>query len=226
MAFTLDSVVPWGRNINEYIEMFNFTEDDLKKKIAGFGDGPASFNYEATLKGYDVTSFDPIYQFSKAELENRIFEVRDIIMKQMAENQENFIWTSIKNLEGLELLRMSAMKLFLQDYENGLKENRYIFHELPSNLPYDDNTFDIGISSHFLLMYTDLGYQFHIDAITEMLRVCKEVRIFPLVNLDAKKSKMINDVISYFKKQYDVNIAETKYEFQKNANRLLVINKY
>ena len=91
MAFTLNSVVPWGRNISEYMEMFNFTENDLKKKIAGFGDGPASFNCEATLKGCSVTSFDPIYQFSKLDLKKRIFEVRDIIMKQMADNKDNFI---------------------------------------------------------------------------------------------------------------------------------------
>lgn len=225
LAFTLNSVVPWGRNISEYMEMFNFTENDLKKKIAGFGDGPASFNCEATLKGCSVTSFDPIYQFSKLDLKKRIFEVRDIIMKQMADNKDNFIWTSIKSLEELESTRMSAMNIFLEDYEKGLEEKRYIFHELPDKLPYDDNYFDIGISSHFLLMYTDLGYQFHIDAITEMLRICSEVRIFPLVDLDAKNSDMIKDVISYFSSLYDVNIAETKYEFQKSANKLLIIKK-
>jgi len=58
MAFLLDKVVPWGRTRNEYITMFSLTETDLNKKIAGFGDGPASFNYEATIAGNDVTSFD------------------------------------------------------------------------------------------------------------------------------------------------------------------------
>lgn len=58
MAFKLDSVVPWGRNIDEYREMFLLSEMDMKKKIAGFGDGPASFNCQATELGYDVTSFD------------------------------------------------------------------------------------------------------------------------------------------------------------------------
>lgn len=46
----------------------------MSKKIAGFGDGPASFNCEANRLGYPVTSFDPIYQFSKAALEQRIEE--------------------------------------------------------------------------------------------------------------------------------------------------------
>lgn len=43
MAFQLNSVVPWGRNIDEYREMFLLSDDDMKMNIAGFGDGPASF---------------------------------------------------------------------------------------------------------------------------------------------------------------------------------------
>ena len=54
MAFCLDSVVPWGRNLNEYRLMFQLTDDDMKKRIAGFGDGPASFNFEATKQGYNI----------------------------------------------------------------------------------------------------------------------------------------------------------------------------
>ena len=49
MALKLDSIVPWGRNIDEYTEMFLLSDEDLKKRIAGFGDGPASFNYQATI---------------------------------------------------------------------------------------------------------------------------------------------------------------------------------
>lgn len=225
MAFKLDSVVPWGRNLNEYTLMFKLSEEDLSKKIAGFGDGPASFNYEAKQKGYSVTSFDPIYQFSKSELQKRIEEVRVTVMQQMKENMDNYNWINIKNLDELENLRMSAMRLFLSDYECGKSENRYICHTLPEKLPYEDNTFDIGLSSHFLLMYTALGYNFHIQAMTEMMRVCKEIRIFPIVDLDANKTNLTTDVIDYFKSRYDVKICHTHYEFQKGDNKLLIIRK-
>lgn len=33
MAFKLDSVVPWGRNLNEYTMMFKLGEEDLSKKL-------------------------------------------------------------------------------------------------------------------------------------------------------------------------------------------------
>ncbi|WP_294413979.1 SAM-dependent methyltransferase [uncultured Ruminococcus sp.] len=225
MALKLDSIVPWGRNIDEYTEMFLLSDEDLKKRIAGFGDGPASFNYQATMRGYNVTSFDPIYCFSKSQLEARINEVRTVIMKQMSENKENYIWNKIKSLEELESIRMASMMLFLQDYEKGLIEKRYVFHELPDRIDYPDDSFEIGLSSHFLLMYTSLGYDFHIAAISEMLRLCKQVRIFPLCDLDSNASEMIERVIDYFSKKYNVVIRCTDYEFQKDANKLLIINK-
>lgn len=225
MAFMLKDVVPWGRNFKEYVNMFNLTENDLKKKIAGFGDGPASFNYEATRKGCDVISFDPVYQFSKEEISRRIEEVRIVVMRQMKENMNNYIWKNIKNLDELENTRMSAMRLFLSDYECGKSENRYIFHALPEKLPYNENAFDIGLSSHFLLMYTSLGYDFHINAISEMLRVCREIRIFPIVDLDANKTSLISDVLDYFKNNYTTEIVKTSYEFQKGENKLLIIKK-
>lgn len=138
---------------------------------------------------------------------------------------DNYVWTNIRSLEELENIRMSAMNLFLSDYECGKSENRYICHTLPEKLPYDDNYFDIGLSSHFLLMYTSLGYDFHILAMTEMLRVCREIRVFPIVDLDAVKTDMINDVINYFKNRYYVEITETNYQFQKGDNKLLIIRK-
>ncbi len=127
--------------MDEYREMFLLDEEDMKKKIAGFGDGPACFNAEATRIGTDVTSYDPIYQFSREQIEKRIEEVRDVA------------------------------------------------------------------------------------AMEEMLRACKEIRIFPIVDLDANDSDMIMDVIEHYKGKYDVRIVETGYEFQKHANRLLIIKR-
>lgn len=223
MAFQLNEVVPLGRNIKEYQKMFCLEEQDMTKKLAGFGDGPASFNYEATCQGCSVTSFDPIYQFSKEDLQKRIETVRNTVMDQMRKNKDNYVWTNIKSIDELEKIRMSAMGVFLEDYEKGREEGRYVYHELPETLPYGNQTFDIGLSSHFLLMYTALGYEFHIQAMEEMLRVCKEIRIFPIVDLDAHNTKLANDVIHYFEKEHEVEIVHTQYEFQKGDNKLLII---
>jgi NADH:ubiquinone oxidoreductase subunit F (NADH-binding) len=73
-------------------------------------------------------------------------------------------------------------------------------------------------------MYTALGYDFQISSITEMLRVCKQIRIFPLCDLDSNASEIIDKVIAHFRNEYEVDIKSTNYEFQKGANKLLIIS--
>lgn len=226
MAFLLEKVVPWGRRLAEYQQMFDLTELELKSKtIASFGDGPASFNAEVTAIGGSVLSLDPIYQFSREELQNRCDETRDIVMEQMRKNQENYRWDRIKSLEELEQLRMSAIRLFLSDFEQGLDEQRYQPYQLPERLACEDHSFDLGLSSHFLFLYPSLGLDFHLQALAEMLRVCKEIRIFPLVNLDGQETELTGQVIKHFEKQYQVGIRKVDYEFQKGADCMMVIKQ-
>lgn len=225
MAFQLSSVVPWGRTLEEYKAMFNLSEKELNKTIASFGDGPASFNSEMTKLRNNVTSFDPIYQFGKEQILNRIEETKDIVMKQTRENKDNFVWTTIKDLDELEKMRMGAMYNFIEDFEKGKVENRYIPHELPNKTNFLDKHFDIGLSSHFLLLYPDLGLDFHIKAINEMLRICKEVRIFPILDLDAKESSVLKSIVDNYSKSYDVKIEKTDYMFQKDGDKMLLIRE-
>lgn len=225
MAFQLSGVVPWGRTLQEYQQMFQLEERDLKQPIAGFGDGPASFNCEVTQRGGSVTSFDPIYQFSEAQLRARIHQVCGTVMEQMARNLDRYVWTSIRTLEELKALRMSAMERFLADYEGGRAQGRYVCHSLPDRLPLADDSFALGLSSHFLLLYTDLGYEFHIQALSEMLRVCRQVRIFPIVDLNGNRSQLAEQVMVHFRRDYQVTLQQTKYEFQRGGNQLLIIRK-
>lgn len=213
MAFKLSKVVPWGRRFHEYVEMFCLSEIDLSKKIIGFGDGPASFNYEATQQGYNVISLDIVYQFTKEQISKRVEETRDVVLQQTKENAENYNWTAIKDIKELENLRMGAMSLFLKDYDIGKQEKRYIYHKLPERTQFENNTFDIGLSSHFLLMYTSLGLDFHMKAIDEMLRICKEVRITPIVDLDGNPSELAKQIIRHYEKTYKTTIEVTFYKF-------------
>ncbi|HEX3021824.1 MAG TPA: SAM-dependent methyltransferase [Lachnospiraceae bacterium] len=225
MAFQLDKVVPWGRNFNEYKSMFSLTEEDLGGRIVGFGDGPASFNYELSMKGGRIISLDPIYQFDTEQIRRQISSTKDIVIQQTRENKENYIWTSIRSLEELECIRMEAMNRFLDDYEKGRYEGRYISHELPARTEYSDDYFDIGLSSHFLFLYKELGTEFHKQAISEMIRICKEVRIFPIVDLDGNISDVTKEVIEYFNKSYTVDTIIVDYQFQKKGNQMLRIRK-
>jgi hypothetical protein len=225
MAFELKNVVPWGRNLEEYTKIFKLTDSDLNNRIISFGDGPASFNSEMTQLEKKVVSLDPIYQFSKAKLKQRIDETKETVMEQMRTNQEKFVWKNIKNVEELEEIRMGAMSNFIDDFELGKEQQRYVYHQLPNSTKYDTLEFDLGLSSHFLILYSQLGLDFHIQSITEMLRISKEIRIFPILNLNASKSEVLEDIITHFNSDFDVSIKSSDYEFQKDGNQMLVIKR-
>ena len=225
MAFELKNTVPWGRNLEEYSKIFNLTEEDFQSRIISFGDGPASFNSEVTTLNGSVVSIDPIYQFSAAELEQRIAETAEIVLEQTRANQANFVWKNIRNVDHLAQIRLSSMANFIADFETGKTQGRYQYHELPNKTTFADLTFDLGLSSHFLILYSRLGADFHIQSITEMLRICKEIRIFPLLNLDAKKSEVLESIIAHFKPDFEVEIKAVDYEFQKGGNEMLVIRR-
>ncbi len=221
----LENVVPWGRNLQEYKDMFELSSEDLKLKILGCGDGPSSFNYEVSKINSNVISIDPIYQFTKDEIQKRIDETSLIVSEQIKENKNNFVWKNIKCVDELIDIRLKAMSNFIKDFDNGKKENRYIHNELPI-LSFPDNSFDLVLCSHFLFLYSEhINLQFHIDSILEMCRVSKnEVRIFPLIDLKNNKSEHLDYILDILKdKGFKTQIVKTKYEFQKLGNELLII---
>ncbi len=91
----LENIVPWGRNLEEYQKMFLLSASNLKSKILGCGDGPSSFNQELNIKGIKHISVDPIYQFSKKEIQQRIEDTSIIVSEQLRLNKADFIWHDI-----------------------------------------------------------------------------------------------------------------------------------
>ena len=224
MAFSLDEIVPWGRSFDEYAGMFGLSEADLCGRILGCGDGPASFNAEATRRGYKVVSCDPIYQFSAAQIERRVHETRDTIVESVRPYVGNYNWDTFGSPEGLGQARLAAMRTFLADYERGKREGRYVNARLPA-LPFADKAFDLALCSHLLFLYSDhLSLAFHREAIAELCRVAREVRIFPLLDLGSEESAHLNPVLSGLQAcGCGTRLVRVDYEFQKSANTFLCV---
>ncbi|TET87395.1 MAG: SAM-dependent methyltransferase [Sulfurovum sp.] len=222
----LENIVPWGRNLAEYKAMFLLNKDDLNAKILGCGDGPSSFNTEVDLEQGSVISIDPLYAFSKQEIMQRIDDVSDEVMEQVKKHQDDFVWKNIPDPDTLYQLRIEAMMEFLMDYNEGKEEGRYIAEVLPK-LSFEDNQFDLALSSHFLFLYSEhLDEEFHIKSILEMLRVAKEVRVFPLIDLKGEKSVHTEGVIKELTELgYNTSIIKTEYGFQKGGDEMLKITK-
>lgn len=222
MSFKLDNVVPWGRSFDEYVRMFDLTKDELTLSILSCGDGPASFNSVMKRHGNTVISCDPIYQLTAQELQMRITKTYDKVIEQTHKNQDNFVWDVIKSPKELSKVRMDAMREFLVDYEKGKQEGRYLAESLPS-LPFGTKEFDLALCSHFLFLYTEqLSLEFHTASVLEMCRVAREVRIFPLIDLDLNRSDYVPIVSSELSEAgFTVEIRKVPYEFQRGGNEML-----
>ena len=223
MAFTLDQIVPWGRTFDEYRRMFSLSDADLSRRILGCGDGPASFNAEATARGASVVSVDPIYAFGNAELAKRFEEVRAEVLRQAELNRGEFVWDYFKTVEALGAERGRAMAGFLADFEVGKRMARYVVGELP-RLPLADDACDVALVSHLLFLYSrQLDLDFHRRAIIELLRVAREVRVFPLLQLGATPSPHVEPLVAEFGRSHRVEIVPVDYEFQRGGNQMLRI---
>ncbi|MGB5136416.1 MAG: SAM-dependent methyltransferase [Prochlorococcaceae cyanobacterium] len=224
--FTLDQIVPWGRSFEEYTAMFSLTGSDMAGRILGCGDGPASFNAEATRRGAKVVSCDPLYRFSKADIEARIAATYAQVIDQTRQNQHDFIWEAITSPEELGKVRMAAMQAFLDDYPAGLVEGRYITSELPT-LPFPDGDFDLALCSHLLFLYSrQLDEDFHHSSLLELCRVAKEVRVFPLLAFGGVISPHLEGSVEMLRAAgHQVSIQRVSYEFQRGACEMLKIQR-
>lgn len=222
--FSLSSVVPWGRSFDEYQRMFALTHADLDGLMLGCADGPASFNAEATRRGHRVVSCDPIYQFDAAQLARRIDETSIEVLAQTRRNRHEFVWTDIPTVEALGDIRLHAMRGFLEDFSAGMTEGRYVDAALPT-LPFADQAFDLALCSHFLFLYTlQFDLAFHRDAVRELCRVARDVRIFPLLALGGEPSPYLAPVAAEFRALgYSVTVERVPYEFQRGGNQMLRI---
>lgn len=226
MVMRLEQVVPFGRSLDEYMKMFNLTSIDLQKTILSVADGPASFNAEGTLLGYKIQSIDPLYIFTAEQIRTRFYEVVDNIINQVRQTPEDWVWSYHASPDTLKQRRESVTELFCKDYEQGKQQGRYTVGELPK-LNYQDSQFELGLCSHFLFLYSDhFNEAFHREAIYEMLRVCQEVRIFPLLTLMGQPSPYLQPVIKELEQQgYTCHIQTAAYELQRGGNQMLRITK-
>lgn len=226
MAMQLDQVVPFGRSLDEYVQMFNLSDRDLQKSILGVGDGPASFNAEGTAKGYRIHSIDPVYIFSAEQIQQRVFAVVDKIIDQIKASPEDWVWAYHRSPDDLKQHRLQVAEQFCADFEQGKRENRYAIGELP-HLNATDGQYDLGLCSHLLFLYSDqLDTDFHLKSIAEMLRVCQEVRIFPLLTLMLHPSPHLQPVLETFRDRgFHCEIQTVRYELQKGGNQMLRIGR-
>ena len=218
----LESIVPWGRSLDEYRAMFALHDADLSLRILGCGDGPASFNAQWSALGGRVVSVDPIYAFSGEQIRQRVQETYTSVVEQTRANAHRFVWHRFADADDLGRARLRAAEMFGADFDRGREEKRYIAASLPE-LPFEDSSFDLGLCSHLLFLYSEqLDLEFHLASMREMLRVCRQVRVFPLLDLQGERCKYLQPVVEALKSDgFEAQVRRVGYEFQRGGNEML-----
>ena len=226
MPFSIDQVIPWGRTLDEYEAMFSLSPQDKAGRILGCADGPASFNAEMTAQGCRVVSADPLYAFASEVIAQRGRETFELVLDQTRRNRQDFVWDRIDSPEALGQLRMEAQQLFLEDFPCGRADGRYIDASLP-DLPFSDGVFDLALCSHFLFLYSQqFDLEFHVLAMQEMLRVAREVRVFPLLQLGGALSPHVQGVVAACRAAgMRAELVSVNYEFMRNGNQMLRVEE-
>ncbi|MFT6509954.1 MAG: SAM-dependent methyltransferase [Parvibaculaceae bacterium] len=219
----LPGIVPWGRRLSEYQAFFDLP-DLAGVRVLDVGGGPSSFRGEAAQTGAHAFALDPLYHEDDASIRDEFLRTRRVMQEGMAHVQHRFVWSHYGDERRVAELRTQALELFLADRQK--HPARYLPGALPM-LPFADQSFDLVTCSHLLFLYGDeLDTHFHIEAVQELARVGREVRIFPLLNLDGRPSSHLFAVIDALRQAgFCAQEVSVPFEFQRGANHMLKITR-
>ncbi|BAZ99098.1 hypothetical protein tca_01039 [Methanothermobacter sp. EMTCatA1] len=214
----MKAVVFIGRGLREYIDMFNLDPLELEgTRILDCAAGVSSFRSEMHDRGFNVTALDPLYRRTPDEIKKMAYES----FRRYTTNHRDFLRDLKVDGRPVEDYRRMVLSRFLDDYKRN--PSWYIAGELP-DLPFEDGEFDLVVSANFLFLYEDLlDYSFHAESVREMLRIGKEVRIFPVYNIHRRKRSVhLKPLMDEFN-DYDMKIRKVKYHEETGCNEMLII---
>lgn len=225
-AFPLPEIVPWGRRLAEYRAFFDLGDLRAYPRILDVGGGPASFAAEAAQLGLRATAVDPLYRLGGDAIRARVAAARPAMERGLEQAAERFDWSFYGSRAALLRMRTEALELFLADYEWGRACGRYRAAALPA-LPFADGAFDLALCSHLLFLYGEaVDEAFHVAALAELARVAHEVRIFPLLDLEGKRSPHLGPAMSALRASgLRVEERPVSFVFQKGGGTMLRVRR-
>ena len=224
----IDRIAFFGRTYAEYLDIFGLDEAVLGQgRILDCPSGASSFALEAARKGYDVTACDILYDRSATELFERGKKDIAHVFEKFDGVSHLYSWDYYRSKQQVMTLRNTALELFAEDFSCCSAEGRYIPAGLP-RLPFPDGMFSLVLSAHFLFLYGDrLDLDFHKACLEELVRVCSgEVRIFPLVGLDAKPYPHMDAILHFLAvKGIRMDIVKVPFEFQRGSDHMMRLSR-
>ena len=223
--FELDGVVPWGRTAAEYEKFFALDGLPGDAAILDCGGGPSSFSSEYARRGYRTVCVDPLFRWPVSTLRERFDATVEPMMTGMRRARDRFVWSYYSSPEHVLTLREQAVEMTLAELSADTRSTAFVSGALPA-LPFIDDAFDLALCSHLLFLYSDeLSLPFHEAAIDELMRVAREVQVFPLLDMAGCESVHLSPLRAALERRYAVDIEQIEFEFQRGGNRRLRVSR-
>jgi uridine kinase len=218
-------VPPWGRNAEEYEMFFALENVPSTARVLDCGGGPASFTAEWSRQGHFVVAADPAYQLSAAQIAADFEPTAVRMLDGMRKAYGRFNWDHYKSPEDVLERRRTALRKFVQDYGSPEKVGCYVASLLP-DLPFAADSFDLVLCAHMLFLYAEeFSLEMHIASLQEMLRVGREVRVFPLLNMQGERSIHLDPCMKELAAMATVEIVPVPFEFRPGDSNMLRLTR-
>lgn len=213
------------RSLAEYLGMFALTDSELRGRILDCPGGAAGFTAEAAALGCDATACDPIYAGAAPDdLAAHAHAETARANAYLRAHPDQYVWTFFAGPEHHRATRNAAALRFAESFR--ACPQRYVAGALP-DLPFAAATFDLALCSHLLFSYADrLDEAFHLAALRELVRVAREVRVFPLVAMGSAAPLDLDDLrCALAADGVDTEVRGVGYEFQRGGREMLVCRR-
>lgn len=127
--------------------MFSVSDADLSGRVLDCPGGGASFTATAGVRGADAVAVDPVYAAPAAEVADRVVAEVERGSTWAQANADRYVWGFYGDLDGHARLRAESARLFSADLL--AHPERYAAAALP-HPPFNDDAFDLVLSSHLL----------------------------------------------------------------------------
>ncbi|MBW7455856.1 methyltransferase domain-containing protein [Paenibacillus sepulcri] len=179
------------RGFEEYVRMFDLSEDELKAgEILDIASGGSSFTADASGLGFKAMAVDPRYALDPAGLFTEAEAEISLSTAKLEGLTDQFDMSYYGNMSNHRAGREKSLGRFAAHYgEPEARARCYAAGSLPA-LPFADRRFSLVLCSHFLFLYEEqFDFAFHRQAVLEMMRVCRPgggIRIYPLMSLSGE----------------------------------------
>jgi hypothetical protein len=211
-----------SRSFDEYCAFFDLTPESLPARVLDCAAGASGFTADARARGSHAVATDLAYG-DRAELVRAVEGGFDTGTDMMQAHIERFDWSWYGTPQRRAQLREQARRRFLDDL--AIAPQRYLAAALP-RLPFHDHAFDLALCSHLIFTWAvDLDEAWHRAALTELLRVATEVRVFPLVHqATGAPIEFLGRLVGELRAGgAEAQIRRVPYVFQRGADTMLVL---